>query len=895
MLLKIAVRFCCAAVCISILVPRYVAAQVPTPASVLGHTPGDDFYLADYEDTLKYFHALAAAAPDRMKMFTVGKTTEGKDIEIAAISSAANIAKLDETKQVAGRLAHATDLSDDSARDLARKYPVIVHIDGGLHASEVAGPQHTMMLAYKLLSAKDDPEIDAILNNVILVLWPTLNPDGQDMVVHWYRQNLGTQYEVSPLPKLYQEYVGHDNNRDGYMLNMKEEQVVTKAQLEYSPVIFYCQHQTAPFPARIWIPPFSDPISSNISPYVRSWLNVIGTNMAAYLDAHKMPGAISESRFDNWYAGFMDWAHVFRGEISFFTETALYDYATPHFYTVNDFPKQYRDLRALSMYSTPWQGGWWRLKDAVDYMVGGSMSVLDLAAKNRETLLYNRYQSARDNIEHYRKEPPFAYVISDKQTDTPEAAALAQLMIENGLDVYASKDGFTANGVNYPAGSWVIPMDQAFSAMAKELFERQRYPDEIEAGTSKAVDLPYDVTGWTLPLQMGVNVDAVTDPLTQEQRALLAKVDKAEPPPVSVDGAGAVFALSHRTNASFEVVNAALKAGGTVSLAEEPVKTANGIERGAFLVSGVSREKLGGLAKQFAVSAMASSAPAHAIALKKARIGLYRPWAPSIDEGWTRWILENYGFEPKSLYNADIRSADLRNRYDVIVVPDMSSRQLMDGFGVGVVPGQYVGGIGQDGLDNLRQFVRAGGTLVALNKAADALIPLLSLPVENVVKGAKSDKFFCSGALLRVNTEHADLPVNYGEPESPVVMYQSGPVFEPQPGFHGAVLARYSKQTDPLESGLLLHPEAIEGKAAAVELEYGSGRIVLFGFKPQFRGESHATYKYLFNELYVFDHPALPEEPAAGPAKRKEAAPAAKKAQNDENEDDDFPARQEER
>jgi len=278
-----------------------------------------------------------------------------------------------------------------------------------------------MVLAYKLVSSKGDPEVDHILDQVILVLWPTLNPDGQDMVVHWYRQNLGSKYEVSPLPYLYQDYVGHDNNRDGYMMNMKEEQVVTRAELEYSPVIFYCQHQTAPFPARIWIPPFSDPISSNISPYVRSWLNVVGTNMSAYLDAHNMPGSISESRFDNWYAGFTDWAGVFRNEISFFTETALYRYATPRFYTADEFPKNDQDLRALTMYTTPWEGGWWHLKDAVDYMVGGSMSVLDLAAKNRETLLFNRYQAARDNIEHFRKEPPFAYVISDKQTDTPEA------------------------------------------------------------------------------------------------------------------------------------------------------------------------------------------------------------------------------------------------------------------------------------------------------------------------------------------------------------------------------------------------------------------------------------------------------------------------------------------
>jgi hypothetical protein len=855
---------------------------------VLGHNPGDDFYLADYEDTVRYFHALAASS-DRIKIFTVGKSTEGKDIEIAVISSPANLAHLDETKQVANRLAHATDLNDDQARDLARSSKVVVHIDGGLHSDEVAGTQHTMVLAYKLLTASNDPEVDRILDQVILVLWPTLNPDGQDMVVHWYRQNLGTKYEVSPMPWLYQDYVGHDNNRDGFMLNMKEEQVVTKTQLEYSPVIFYCQHQTAPFPARIWIPPFSDPISSNISPYVRSWLNVVGTNMAAYLDAHNMPGAISESRFDNWYAGFTDWAHVFRNEISFFTETALYRYATPRFYTADEFPKNDQDLRALTMYTTPWEGGWWHLKDAVDYMVAGSMSVLDLAAKNRETLLYNRYQAARDNIAHFRKEPPFAYIISDKQADTPEAGLLAQKMIDNGLDVYATKDGFHANGVTYPAGSWVIPMDQPFSALAKELFERQRYPDALENGTSKAIDLPYDVTGWTLPLQMGVDADAVTDPLEPEQRALLTKIDAVTLPEAALDGSGATFAISHRANASFQLVNAALKQGATVSLAQDPVKTATGPESGAFLIAGLSRGALEGLAKKYAVSASSVTAPAHTLALKKARVGLYRPWAPSIDEGWTRWVLENYGFEPKSIYNADIRSANLRSRYDVIVLPDLSSRQLVQGFNIGIVPGQYVGGLGEDGVNNLREFTREGGTLIALNRTAAALIPLMSLPVQNVLDGAKSDKFFCSGALLRVETEHADLPVNFGVSDSPVVMYQSGPAFQPLPGLHGAVLARYPKLTNPLESGLLLHPEAIEGKAAAIELAYGRGRIVLFGFKPQFRGQSHATYKYLFNELYSFDHPALPAEPPPAQAKPPVDAAAAPKPASPAD-DDDYPA-----
>jgi hypothetical protein len=840
-------------------------AQVPTPASVLGHAPGDDFYLANYEDAVKYYHALAASS-DRMKMFTVGKSSEGRDIEVGVISSPENLARLDEYKNTARRLATAKDLNDEQAHQLARDSKVIVHIDGGLHSSEVAGGQHSIALAYKLLSAKNDPEIDAILNNVILVLWPTLNPDGQDMVVSWYRQNVGTKYEVAPMPWLYQDYVGHDNNRDGFMMNMKEEKVVTQTELEYSPVIFYCQHQTAPFPARIWIPPFADPISSNISPYVRSWLNTIGTNMTAYLDQHHMPGAISESRFDNWYAGFTDWAGVFRGEISFFTETALYKYATPRFYTVDEFPKEYQDLRALSMYTTPWDGGWWHLHDAVDYMVGGSMSVLDLAAKNRETLLFNRYQSARDSI--HRTEPPFAYVISDSQADVPEAGLLAQKMIDNGLDVYQSKPGFHANGIDYPAGSWVIPMDQPYAAMAKELFERQVYPVAATGSTAAGAHLPYDITGWTLPLQMGVSVDTLLDPLPQDQRALMSKVDRITLPDAHVTGAGSVFAVSHKPNASFQLVNAVLAQGGSVAMASDALNTSEGTEKGAFIVSGVSRSVVSDLATKFSIGAVSiPSVPAHVVPIKKARVGLYRPWDPSIDEGWTRWILENYSYEPKSIYNADMRSAGLNSRYDVIILPDMSSEQLMTGFQTGSVPGQYAGGIERDGLNNLREFVRAGGTLIAFNRTAASLIPLMSLPVRNVLQGVPSEKFFCAGSLLRVEMQQPDMPINYGVPASPVVMFERGPAFETLPGFKGAVLAKYAKEADPLESGMIQHSEVLHDKDAALQLSFGSGRILLYGFKPQQRAQAHGTYRYLFNALYLYKDPPMPlDQPAVQPS-----------------------------
>jgi hypothetical protein len=808
-------------------------------------------------------------------MFTVGKTSQGRDIEIALISSSENLAKLDEYKADTKRLSLAQGLDDASAKALSQTAKVIVHIDGGLHANEVAGPQHSIVLAYKLLSTQGDPEIDRILSNEILLLYPTLNPDGQDMVVSWYRKNVGTRYEVSPMPWLFQDYVGHDNNRDGYMLNMKESQVVTKTELEYSPAIFYCQHQTAPFPARIWIPPFSDPISSNISQYVRSWFNVVGTDMTAYLNEHQMPGAISESQFDNWYPGFVDYAGSFRNEISFFTETALYHYATPRFYTVDEFPKDRQDLKALTMYTTPWQGGWWRLKDAVDYMVAGSMSVLDTGARYHETLLYNQYQAARDNIKRYSQEPPFAYVIPSVQRDVPEAAQLAHIMLENGLKINTTTTGFKANGREYPVGSWVILMNQPYAGLAKELFEVQRYPEAMAAGTAKAVDLPYDVTGWTLPLQMGVQVDQVSDPVTQEQLGALKQIAQVDPPAGKVEGAGTAFVLSHEANASFRVANEVLANGGSVVFDSDPVKTSQGTESGALVVSGVSRSVLADLTGKYGASAIPiEKSPAHKTEIHQARVGLYRPWAASIDEGWTRWILEQYGYKPVSLYNADMRSGGLKDRVDVLILPDMRERALVDGFSVGIVPGEYAGGLNDEGLASLRDFVRQGGTLVAFNQTAAALIPLLSLPVKNVLEGLKSDKFFCSGALLRVDLESRERPATFGLPGEVSVMFEQGPAFETQPGFKGAVLARYPKDTNPLESGLLLHPEAIEGKVAALEVPYGQGRIFLYGFKPQWRGQSHGAYKFFLNVLYKYEQPPFaPEKPASEkPATEKPAA-----------------------
>ena len=358
----------------------WTQSPIPTPESVLGFEVGADFHLATYDELLTYFQRLDAAT-DRLQLVEVGRTSNGLPWFVALISSAENLRNVQRHREIALRLADPRTLTDAEARALAREGRAIVHIDGGLHATEVAHAQHTIQLAYDLVTEEDDPEILAIRENVILLLWPSINPDGQNMVAEWYRSNVGTSFEVASLPRLYQKYIGHDNNRDGYMINQIESRVVTRVTREWEPQILYNHHQTAPFPTRIWIPPFAEPISEFVHPLMWRTVNLTGMAMAHALEERSQKGAVHMGTgFDNWYPGFMDHANNFHNVAAFLTETALYRYATPHFYTVSDFPERTQDLRPQSLYASPWQGGWWRIGDAVNYMLTASISVLDVAA-----------------------------------------------------------------------------------------------------------------------------------------------------------------------------------------------------------------------------------------------------------------------------------------------------------------------------------------------------------------------------------------------------------------------------------------------------------------------------------------------------------------------------------
>ncbi|MFC1540088.1 M14 family zinc carboxypeptidase [Gemmatimonadota bacterium] len=579
-----------------ITLPASLAAQgaVPTPESVLGFKPGADFHIFTYEAGIDYLRQVENAT-DRLELVEVGRTTNGRAMYIALISSAENLRNVERYRDISMRLAHPEGLSDGEARRLAQEGKAIVHIDGGMHSSEVADHQHTIQLAYDLVTGDDDPEIAAILENVIFILWPTLNPEGQTMVAEWYMSNVGTRYEVSSPPELYQEYVGHDNNRDGYMLNMVESRVITRVLREWEPQILYNHHQTAPFPTRIWIPPFAEPVSPHVHPLMWRTVNLMGMSMSQALEERGQRGATHMGTgFDDWYPGFMDHANSFHNIASFLTETGLYRYATPHFYTVNDFPEDKRDLRPESLYPSPWQGGWWRLGDATAYMNTASVSVLDFAAKYRFDVLYNRYQAGRDIIAHYSENPPYAYLVPQEQRDPVAPVELLRRLAFNGIEVDQFTRTVSYDGFNYPAGTWVIRMDQPFANFVRQLFDIQEYPDlrQYEGGP---MDQPYDVAGWTLPMQMDVRVVAAETPLTEDFRSALEPVQGAAvawdapdnngstfdsppdvgfdadavaagivPRPVDVTGRGAGGYLDPAQNNVFKVLNATWNHGGDV-------------------------------------------------------------------------------------------------------------------------------------------------------------------------------------------------------------------------------------------------------------------------------------------------------------------------------------------
>jgi hypothetical protein len=840
------------------------AQSIPDPEKILGFEIGADYHLATYTQAIEYFKILANNS-DKIKLFDMGKTSMDQTMTYAVISSPENFSKLDHYKKISKRLSLVQGLSEVEAREIAQEGRAVVYIDGGLHASECAPAQHNIQLAYNLITAQDRNTL-RILDDIILVL-VFANPDGMNLLAEWYHPNVGTPYEVSPMPQLYHKYAGHDNNRDSYVANLIETQNMTRLiNQEWHPVILYNHHQTAPFPARIWIPPNSEPTNPNVHPLIVRWQNLIGSAMGAAFDKEGKEGAISRLVFDTWYPGYVTQVVDSHNIISILTETALYRYATPHFYTIHDFPKEYQDLTMSAFYPNPWKGGWWRLKDAVDYCLSASMAVLEVASKYRKELLFNKYRMGMDIIDRFSKEPPYAWIIPEKQSDPHTTSLLLNRMLLLGIDIYRSEESFSCDGVKYPTGTYIIPMNQPFALFIKNVFEEQHYPDLRKypdlwqglVGPRKFEGAPfesYDMMGWTLPYQFGVKVMAANSPVEPN----MTRLKEVKFPAGKVSGKpNFAYILSHETNACFTAMNRILKQGGKVLWAKESFSAQNTkFPEGSIIIPSrsVKRAFIENLAKELRleITGISGRPKTQTYDLKNVRIGMYKSWIPSTDEGWTRLILEKYEFPYASILDADIRAGNLKKNYDVIIMPDTwQPETVIKGYPKGTMPPQYVGGITLQGLRNLKIFTEEGGMIVFLNSVCNLAIENLRLPIRNVLHKIKRDEFVCDGSILRVefNTKH---PVAYGMPKEAGTIFFESCAFEIMPTFEEKKkpisAAKYPAE-NPLMSGWIYGEKLIQQKTNIVEVPYGKGKIILLGFPVQFRAHPYGTFKLLFNSLF---------------------------------------------
>ena len=863
---------------------------VPSPRDVLGFTPGEDYKLADFRQVQDYFQKLDAAS-DRVQVSSAGKSTEGNDILVALISSEANLARVDRYREISRTLAYVRGVSPEGARALAREGKAVVWIDNGLHASEVATAQHAFLLAHRV-ATEESTEMREIRDNVILVLLPTVNPDGMNLVVDWYRKHLNTPHQDSPMPWLYQKYIGHDNNRDGYMQTQAETRIVnTLLYKEWLPQILYNQHQAGSPPPRMFVPPFPDPFNPNIDPQVMRGIDLVGGAMLDRFERERKSGVVSRYQFSTWYNGSIRTTAYFHNIIGILTET-WHPSATPYTYDPKRFPREFDNgvsvTEPSTSYPSPWLGGMVRLSDAVDYMLTGSLAVLQVAARYREQFLLGIYQIGARQVEKGATEAPVAYIISPEQHDAAAAALFVETLMRGAVDVHRADGPFSADGTLYPAGTWVVRMDQPFRPFAKDLLEPQRYPDLRSSPGSLPLP-PYDTAGWTLAYQMGVSVIAVKAPFAAKLtvlsdyprvtgRVVLPPGGLAHPAarPTMASavanaglqsvGAG-TYAIEPRANAAFRAVNRLLASG--VPMSRAPGVLAGdgaGLAPGSFLVT----IKDAAQGRQLADIVVAEGVQAQRIErlarmaippVRAARIGLYKSWVANMDEGWTRWLLEQYAFPYATLTDADVRNGKLRDRFDVIILPDQAPRSIIAGHQPsdrpregpwGPVPPQYQGGIGDNGVEALKMFVQSGGRLITFDAASD--LPLQSFGgvfahIKNTVSPLAKTKFYCPGSVVRLDVDVSQSAA-FGMPAQPAAYFAGSRGYETdEPSI--VSIARYAANADDvLMSGWVLGAEHLAGRHAMLQVPLGQGSVLLFAFRPQFRAQPHTTFKLVFNSLY---------------------------------------------
>jgi hypothetical protein len=842
--------------------PLLLSAQT-SPEEFLGHKVGADCKLADYNQIQAYFQTLAKES-GKIKVLTIGKTTLNKPMIMAVITSEENMANLDTYRGINKKLRDARDLTPDDASRLAKEGKVTVFITCNLHATEIGSSQMAMEFAYKLVTGKTPFDADKVLEDVIILIAPTINPDGQQMVTDWYRKYVGTKYEGGRMPWLYQHYAGHDNNRDWFMLNLAETKAVTKVLYQdWVPQIHIDQHEMGATGARLWIPPFANPPNPNVHPLIWRGVALFGMNMAYDLQKNGFKGVQYGSEFAGWWDGACDNTPWFHNTICLLSEAASVKVASPINIDISEISESY--LEKSMQFPDPWPGGLWRMRDIVDYELTLSMSLIKTAYLYKKELLYDFYKMGKDSIEKGGEGLPFAFVISKKQNDYPTTLRMLDTLMYAGVEINQAKEDFIVGDKVYPAGSFVILMSQPYRPYAQALLEKQNHPEpKRQYPNGPFTSLLYDNAGWTLPLQMGVKCDQINNPF----KANLTKLDKIPSPSITPPPETASFViLDSRLNNSYSVVFALFQENAEIYRSQDIIK-GEGFETaaGSFIIKNTPQvqKALPDLLEKWQVKAdtLKDIAEIPKAPVKRYRVGLYQSWRSNMDEGWTRYVFDDLGIPFTTLHNKDFKGTkkvNLKTKFDVIVFSDESADIIKLGKPNPTSryaryyrkpPPKYEGGIGEEGVEALKTFVEQGGILVTLNSACGLAFNEFQVPAGNAIENIDRSKFFCPGSILKVKVDNKT-PIGYGMPSEAAIMFYESRALStrvPPQGWDRKVVARFP-ENDILLSGWLTGEDVIARKAAVVDIQRKKGHIILIGFPCQHRAQSHGTYKFLLNAL----------------------------------------------
>jgi hypothetical protein len=838
--------------------PLLVSAQTP-PEEFLGHKVGADRKLADYTQIRKYFSVLDQES-DKIKVLNIGESTLGKPMIMAVITSESNMAQLDRYRDISRQLRNARGLTEQQAKDLAREGKVIVLITCSLHATEIAASQMSMEFAYNLVTGQTPFDSSNVLDDVIILLSPTINPDGEQMVTEWYRKYVGTEYEGSRMPWLYHHYAGHDNNRDWFMFNLAESRAVTKVLYhDWIPQIHIDEHQMGSTGARLFVPPFDNPPIPNVHPLVWRGIALMGMNMAYDLQKQDFKGVVHGRSFTGWWIGACDDTSWLHNSIGLLSEMASVKTATPIYIEPNELPDSYVEKRM--QFPDPWLGGWWRLRDIVEYELALSNSLVKTAYLHKEDFLYNFFKMNKDAIEVQPEDEPYAFVIPKKQRDYPTMLRMLEILRLGGVEIHQAETEFIADGKIYPEGSFIVDLSQPYRPYAQALLEKQEYPDMRQYPGGPPVP-PYDNAGWTLPLQMGVVCDRIDSPIDADMERL-ETIPLPEITPSAPDAA--YILLDSKANASYAAAFTLLNKGAEIFRTRKSVdKDEIQACPGSFLLvnNSMVQEKLPEILQSIHLQAQSLDdiTGIEKDALKLPRVGLYQSWKANMDEGWTRYVLDDLGISYTRLHNKDFKSdKELQKRFEVIIFADENPDIIVEGkpkpgsryaryYTEG--PPEYEGGIGKEGVKALKNFVAEGGRLITLNSASSFAINEFKPPVSNVLENVSRDEFFCPTSILRINVNNQE-PLGYGMPSQAAAVFARSLAFQtsiPTGEWDRSVVASFPKD-DVLLSGWLLGEDTISRKAAVVDTAYKKGRVILIGIRSQHRAQSHGTYKFLLNGI----------------------------------------------